>query len=97
MGKLVRDRIPEIMRQQGKSPVIETIEGETLRLALKDKLVEEAMELRSGVLTEELVDVLEVIDELIDSYGLDRREIEAVRERKREERGGFKKGFFLLH
>ncbi len=96
MGKLVRDRIPEIMRQQGKAPVIEQISGERLRLALKDKLVEEAEELRrADDITEELADVQEVIEALIEAYGLDKERLEAVKTNKRSMRGDFSEGQFL--
>jgi predicted house-cleaning noncanonical NTP pyrophosphatase (MazG superfamily) len=96
VGKLVRDRIPEIMRREGKSPEVEEIKGERLRAALKDKLVEEALELHvAGDIREELADVLEVADAIIDVYGLDAREIQALKRKKCEERGGFDKGYFL--
>ena len=104
VGKLVRDRIPEIMRAEGKSPDVEHISGESLRSALKDKLVEEAVELReaadlssdkSGDIREELADVLEVVDALADVYDLDREEIRAAQRKKRADRGGFKQGYFL--
>lgn len=96
MGKLVRDMIPEIMRQQGKAPVIEQISGERLRLALKNKLVEEAEELRrADDITEELADVQEVIEALIEAYGLDKERLEAVKTNKRLMRGDFSEGQFL--
>ncbi len=96
MSKLVRDRIPEIMRREGKTPVVEQIAGERLKSALKDKLVEEALELHSSAdIREELVDVLEVIDAIVDAYGLDEVELQSIRWKKREERGGFDKGYFL--
>ena len=96
MGKLVRDMVPEIMRQQGKVPVIEQISGERLRRALKDKLVEEAEELRlADDISEELADVQEVIEALIEAYGLDRETIEVVKINKRLLRGDFSKGQFL--
>jgi predicted house-cleaning noncanonical NTP pyrophosphatase (MazG superfamily) len=96
MGKLVRDRIPEIMRQQGQAPVTETISGERLRRALKDKLVEEAEELRhEDDITEELADVLEVIEALIEAYGLDKGAIETVKAEKKLKRGDFSEGQFL--
>jgi predicted house-cleaning noncanonical NTP pyrophosphatase (MazG superfamily) len=96
VGKLVRDRIPEIMRREGKTPDVEQIAGERLKIALKDKLVEEATELQASVdVREELADVLEVVDALVDSYGLDEIELQSIRWKKREERGGFDKGYFL--
>jgi predicted house-cleaning noncanonical NTP pyrophosphatase (MazG superfamily) len=96
VSKLVRDRIPEIMRREGKTPVVEEIAGERLKSALKDKLVEEALELHASAdIKEELVDVIEVIDAIADAYGLDEAELQSIRWKKREERGGFDKGYFL--
>jgi predicted house-cleaning noncanonical NTP pyrophosphatase (MazG superfamily) len=96
VSKLVRDRIPEIMRREGKTPDIEQICGERLKGALKDKLVEEALELQAATdIREELADVLEVAEAIIDAYGLDEVEIQSIRWKKREERGGFDKGYFL--
>lgn len=97
MGKLVRDRIPEIIRQQGGTPAVEQIAGERLRLALKDKLVEEADEVRQAEnMIEELADVEEVIDALIEAYGLDRDAIELAKADKRAKRGGFSTGQYLV-
>lgn len=96
MGKLIRDRIPEIMRREGKTPNFEEIYGDMLKAALKEKLVEEAGELRdSADIREELADVVEVVDAIIDAYGLDEVEIQSIRWKKRKERGGFDKGYFL--
>jgi predicted house-cleaning noncanonical NTP pyrophosphatase (MazG superfamily) len=96
VSKLVRDRIPEIMRREGKTPDIEQIAGERLKSALKDKLVEEALEMRAAAdIREELADVLEVAEAIIDAYGLDEVEIQSMRWKKREERGGFDKGYYL--
>ena len=84
------------MRQQGKHPEVERISGERLRRALKDKLVEEAEEVRQADdIVEELADVLEVVDALIEVYGLDHGEIEHARADKKAERGGFSRGEYL--
>ena len=37
MGKLVRDRIPEIMRREGKAPDVGRVSGDRRRGALKDE------------------------------------------------------------
>jgi predicted house-cleaning noncanonical NTP pyrophosphatase (MazG superfamily) len=96
VSKLVRDRIPEIMRAQGKSPEVERVDGERLRSALKDKLVEEAVELReAGDICEELADVLEVADALIEAYGINPNDVAALRQKKCAERGGFEQGYYL--
>ena len=97
MGKLVRDGIPGIMRREGKAPEVEQICGERLKAALKEKLVEEALELQaSGDIREELADVMEVVEAIVDAYGVDEAEVQSFKRKKREERGGFDKGYFLI-
>ena len=44
-GKLVRDRIPEIIRSTGRTPEVRVLDGEELREALLSKLEEETCEL----------------------------------------------------
>lgn len=43
--KLIRDRIPEIIREAGKNPYYRTIEGEALHESIARKIIEEAFEL----------------------------------------------------
>jgi predicted house-cleaning noncanonical NTP pyrophosphatase (MazG superfamily) len=97
MSKLVRDRIPEIIRQRGREPEIRRVSGEELRNALKDKLVEEALELReSDDIYGELADVLEVVDAIIERYGLDRQKLDEAKYEKQRRAGRFKEGYLLL-
>ncbi|MCD1295204.1 hypothetical protein CUJ83_09360 [Methanocella sp. CWC-04] len=97
MNKLVRDRIPEIMRASGKSPHVKRLDGPGLKKALKEKLVEEAIELKDAEnIKEELADVLEVLDAIMENYSLDINEIERIKDMKRREKGGFKEGYFLM-
>lgn len=96
MGKLVRDRIPEIINQAGESPEVTVLAPEDLRTALMDKLLEEAQELRDSDASgrvEEMADVMEVIEALLAHF--DREQVAQVQSRKRMERGGFEKGYFL--
>jgi predicted house-cleaning noncanonical NTP pyrophosphatase (MazG superfamily) len=96
MGKLVRDKIPDIIRNSGREPAVRAISGCQLEEALKEKLLEEALELKDpGNIKEEIIDVLEVVDALIAYYGYDRKELEELKNKKKEERGGFEKGYFL--
>ena len=93
--KLVRDKIPEIIREKGDSPKIRTASGEELDAFLRAKLVEEATEfLESGDL-EEVVDIIEVLDRIIDLRRTDRAMLELQRETKKHFRGGFEQGIIL--
>jgi predicted house-cleaning noncanonical NTP pyrophosphatase (MazG superfamily) len=97
MSKLVRDRIPEIIRKSGREPQVKRLSDVELKLALKEKLVEEAQELKeSGDVYEELADVLEVIDAIVDQYTIDPVKLKKVREEKLGRAGGFKNGFYLI-
>lgn len=97
MGKLVRDRIPDIIRESGREPDVRRVEGEELRKALKDKLVEEALELKDADdVSPEMADVLEVIDAIYEAYGISPLEVEKIRDNKRKERGAFKEGQYLI-
>ncbi|MCE8527890.1 nucleoside triphosphate pyrophosphohydrolase [Ruegeria pomeroyi] len=97
-GKLVRDRIPELIAAEGRKPIIKTLEGDALVAALYHKLAEEHDELRaaSGIdaKCEELADILEVLVAIAAQYGCDEAHLHEIAARKREARGGFEKGFF---
>jgi predicted house-cleaning noncanonical NTP pyrophosphatase (MazG superfamily) len=97
-GKLVRDRIPEIIRARGEEPIVHAISGEALLDALIAKLAEESEELRSAAIAdqaEELADLLEVVRAIALHLGIDLQELEEVGASKREERGGFAEGLWL--
>lgn len=87
--KLVRDRIPEIIRAQGKMCETRTLsDGEYLE-ALHQKLREELDEyLVSGSL-EELADLVEVVYGILGARQVTMDEFEAIRLKKVRERGAF--------
>ena len=58
MGKLVRDRIPDIIRNDGKKPIIEILSNEEYLKELDKKLNEEVAEYQADKSIEEMADVL---------------------------------------
>jgi predicted house-cleaning noncanonical NTP pyrophosphatase (MazG superfamily) len=89
-GKLVRDKIPQIIRSHGLEPVIYTADTEEYAVRLRDRLREEAEEfIASDGDPEELADILEVLYALARLAGIDRQQLEQLRTAKAEERGGF--------
>ena len=94
-GKVVRDRIPEIIEQSGKTPEICLLDREDAVKGLEEKLSEELREYLADHSLEEMADLLEVMHGILYHRGISWDELEQVRLRKREERGGFEKGIFL--
>lgn len=98
-GKLVRDRIPQIIEESGGTPVTRILSEAERLPALLDKLDEEAAELRAAVSDaerlEELADVLEVLRAIATEIGQSWRDVEAVSATKRQERGAFTEGCWL--
>jgi predicted house-cleaning noncanonical NTP pyrophosphatase (MazG superfamily) len=93
--KLVRDKIPEIIREAGETPKVRIAKPKELDKLLRKKILEEAREfLRSGD-TEELVDIQEAIDALLTLRKADPALIEIQRHSKLLARGGFTQGYVL--
>jgi predicted house-cleaning noncanonical NTP pyrophosphatase (MazG superfamily) len=94
-GKLVRDRIPDIIRANGTEPVTHTAAPQEYTDKLCAKLDEEVAEFKEAYSPEELADVLEVIYALAEHAGMTREELEALRAGKAEKRGGFSERIIL--
>jgi predicted house-cleaning noncanonical NTP pyrophosphatase (MazG superfamily) len=87
--KLVRDKVPEIMRAAGQHPVVHIADAVEFQVLLRQKLTEEVGEFLMSQDPEELADILEVLYALADCLGLDAAKLEVLRREKAERRGGF--------
>lgn len=91
--KLIRDKLPEIMRGQGLAVFDRRLDDAGYLAALKVKLVEEAAEARDAItadeLAGELADLAEVTLALMAAAGLSADDVEQRRLAKHAERGGF--------
>ena len=94
MGKLVRDKIPQIIMSDGKIPIIRTLSDEEFLTELDKKLDEEVAEYQSDKSLEEMADILEVLFAICEARGYSIDELMKVRDEKRENRGGFKEKIF---
>jgi predicted house-cleaning noncanonical NTP pyrophosphatase (MazG superfamily) len=94
--KLVRDKIPQIIKDRGATPITYVAGDEEYWERLKAKLQEEVDEvLEDTNVNEELADVLEVIHAILAFKGVTFEELEQIRLKKNEERGGFKNKIIL--
>lgn len=87
--KLVRDRIPDIIRACGKSCTCRTLDGAEYLERLEDKLQEELSEYLESKSIEELADLLEVLYAVAAARGSSPAEVESLRREKAQARGGF--------
>ena len=94
--KLVRDRIPEIIENSGKTCSTSILsESEYIKM-LDVKLNEELLEYQESKSMEELADLLEVVRAVAAARGSSIEEVERIRLDKAAKRGGFEKRILLL-
>lgn len=94
-NKLVRDRIPEIIKKNGEKPVTHIADDKEYWGRLKKKLSEEVEEFSINSNEEELADILEVIEGICEFKKFDNKKIGRIKKEKAEKRGRFKKKIIL--
>jgi predicted house-cleaning noncanonical NTP pyrophosphatase (MazG superfamily) len=107
-NKLVRDKMVDIYEHDIQNKIsahdftVRYMKPEETLERLKDKLLEESQEVFEAyghedktALKEEIADVIEVIDAILYHNNIDLKEVLALRDAKKEKKGGFEKGIFL--
>ena len=89
LEKLVRDRIPDLIVSEGKTPLYRIALSDEMQTLLKNKLYEEVEELITKPSAEEVGDVLEVLHAICDCLQIEWQEVERMRLSKRSTRGAF--------
>lgn len=95
-NKLVRDKISEIIRANGESPVVRRLNDDEYIENLHLKLNEEVAEFHKEHNLEELADIMEVLLALADTMEFSREDLLALCDEKRAKRGGFGSRQFLI-
>jgi predicted house-cleaning noncanonical NTP pyrophosphatase (MazG superfamily) len=88
-ARLVRDKVPHLMRGRGDHPIVRTAEPYEYAGLLRAKLVEEVEEFLDTDDPHELADVMEVLLALGEILGCDGDALERMRTEKAVERGAF--------
>ncbi len=99
-NKLIRDKIPEIIKKDGWMPKVRILRKGEFLDAIKKKVLEEAGELiqsknKKGII-DEIVDIQELLDVLSSELGITKSQVKKLQAAKRKKRGGFKKRLLLI-
>lgn len=96
--KLVRDKIPDIIKNNGEKPIIRILNEKEYKEELEKRLQEELNEVllaQGQDRLEELADLLEVLINLAKIEDSSFAEIKKIALEKRKKRGSFKKKIYL--
>lgn len=99
-NKLVRDKIPKIIEDNGEYALTEILNDKSFENAIDNKLMEEVKEVINAKtkedIKEELADLLEVILKKAEINNIKFSEIEEERIEKKNKKGGFDDKIFLV-
>lgn len=95
-NKLVRDRISEIIEANGKRCATEILDDGKYLEMIDAKLEEELAEYHKDQSLEELADLVEVVYAAAKARGYTIEQLEEVRVKKAEKRGGFDRKILLV-
>ena len=93
--KLVRDRIPEIIKKQGGEFVVRKATEEEYFFYLKKKLIEEVKEFLEEPSIKEMADIQEVMNAILKDMGYYQADLRLARHEKNEDRGTFEDRWIL--
>jgi len=94
-NKLVRDKILQIIRHSGYTPITRVLDDAEFLTCLESKLDEEVAEFHRDNNIEELADILEVVYALAEVDGYSKDDLNRICNEKRAARGGFRDRIFL--
>lgn len=98
-AKLVRDKIVDQIVSNGNKPNWRVLSDEDYIKELKNKILEEASEISksedSEDLVKELADVQEIVDNLLDTLKVSKKQFKEIQNKKNKKAGSFKKRLYI--
>ncbi|MDD3392772.1 MAG: nucleoside triphosphate pyrophosphohydrolase [Bacilli bacterium] len=95
-NKLVRDNIPNIIKNNGEEAIIRILDDNEYKHKLDEKLLEEVNEYLEDDNIEEIADILEVIEAILKYKKVSQDDLKIVKETKKNKKGSFDKQIFLI-
>ncbi len=98
-SKLIRDKIPEIVKSKWEQISISIANQEEFRIKLFEKLIEESNEVidakTKSEIIEEMADLYEVIDSILENEKIDKSDVLKIQKEKKYKRWWFDKKILL--
>lgn len=98
-NKLVRDKLQDEYKRMGQKAVYRTLSKSELSAALANKMIEEIREIpEDGTkddIASELADVRQAMDDLMHLHGITETDIQTLKQKKFDKKGGFAEGAFV--
>ncbi len=97
-NKLVRDNIPDIIKNKGEEPITKNLNEKDYKQELEKKLYEEYKEVIESYgedRIEELADMIEVIRALAKLENKELKDVVSIADEKSKKRGAFNNRIFL--
>lgn len=94
-NKLVRDKIPQIIKDEGQKPIFHILTEDEYKEELDRKLNEEIMEYLESKSLEEMAEIMEVLYAICKVQGYQIDDLLEKRREKAAKRGGFEQKMYL--
>ena len=95
LPKLVRDRIPEIIRENNQRPVFRKSSRGKEEKWLRKKILEEAREFEDEGDIKELADLYAVLKEYLEAEEIEFSDLDEIEDEKSDDKGGFDERIIL--
>jgi predicted house-cleaning noncanonical NTP pyrophosphatase (MazG superfamily) len=95
-NKLVRDKVPEIIRASGRTCEYKILGKSEIKNALKDKLLEKAQVFMNSPSEDELSDIYELLDTIVEEFEYEPLHIDYLKIQNKENKGTYAEKMFLI-
>jgi len=100
-AKLVRDKIPELIKKSGAKVSQKKLSEASYLNELKRKLIEEGEELslakKREAILDELADIQEIIDSLLITFNYKLKDLKNIQAQKNKRNGAFQNKIYINH
>ncbi|WKY45815.1 nucleoside triphosphate pyrophosphohydrolase [Eubacteriaceae bacterium ES2] len=95
-NKLVRDKIPQIIKESGRTCEYKILGDSEIKDALKDKLIEKAQIFSNKPSEDELSDIYELLNAIVETYDYEPLHIDYLKLQNKENKGTYSNRVYLI-